>query len=318
MGSGASSIVLDDNPNSNLQESLLKNMNPDDATGEELAFILRSGDRSPWVHAKPPIENDDSRDHESDETKRLAGVKRFHYMTWWCRVNKSWSLVLEEHDQPPWPITGGFRGAFKASKRSQWSLESSRPLIARCPAGSSNPGGWVRSVDAIPRSGRHYWEIRYQRGSTLPGKPLNGTFMTGLFNNKRLKYDWNSGMVMPQIFWANHAMTTYHHTTTTTTTTTTITTTRALAGIRNLWGVSSGKWRRKESAAVLICNGRVRDLSFEEFDLEDEVLNASGVVHGQGERLGVLVDMDRGWIAFFREGRTIAVIRPRDFPVTGS
>lgn len=69
---------------------------------------------------------------------------------------------------------------------------------------------------------------------------------------------------------------------------------------------------------MLCINGRVRDLAFEEYDMEDDVLNASGSLHGHGERLGVLVDMDGGYVAFFREGRPVAVIRPRDFPVTGS
>lgn len=103
--------------------------------------------------------------------------------------------------------------------------------------------------------------------------------MTGLVSNRRKGYDWNSG-------------------------------------IGDFWGISSGRWRRNVAEAVVIEGGRVRTLDDEDdFDLEDEVLNASGVVHGSGERVGVLVDMDAGWLAFFREGKALCQIDRDEFPM---
>jgi hypothetical protein len=68
--------------------------------------------------------------------------------------------------------------------------------------------------------------------------------MTGLFSNLRTNYDWNSG-------------------------------------ISHFWGISNGKWRRKDAQAVVIEGGSVRNMDFDhEYDLEDEILNAEGVVHG--------------------------------------
>lgn len=78
----------------------------------------------------------------------------------------------------------------------------------------------------------------------LPGKPLEGTFLTGLFSNKRQGYDWNSG-------------------------------------ISHFWGIGNGRWRRKDSQAVVIEGGSVRSLDDDfEYDLQDEILNDEGVVHG--------------------------------------
>ena len=35
------------------------------------------------------------------------------------------------------------------------------PMIARCPAGTSSHGGWVRAQDPLPHGGRHYWEVTF-------------------------------------------------------------------------------------------------------------------------------------------------------------
>lgn len=187
MGSGASQEAAKQAPTDQLLKSL-ESINADEVTGDELVYLIRK-DRAPWTKSSPPVEDEEVK----EEGKMSRGARHHHYMTWWCRTNKSWSLVLEESDQPPWPLTGGFKGAFKASKRAQWSLQNSRPLIARCPAGTTNPGGWVRAEHPLPRFGRHYWEIRYLRDDLLPGRSLKGTFMTGLFSHKRTKFDWNSG-----------------------------------------------------------------------------------------------------------------------------
>jgi len=205
--------------------------------------------------------------------------RHYQYQTYWDRTKAAWSLVLSEEDQPPMPITGGYRGAFLASKRSEWSLEKSKPLIAACPAGTGNPGGWVRGVDALPRAGRHYWEVRYVQANVPRGKKMEGTFMTGLFSSARDKFEWASG-------------------------------------IDHFWGIVGGRWRRNTTTAAVVEGGRVRDLELEDdYDLDDEVLNAAGVVHGQGESVGVLVDMDEGWVGFFREGKAVAAIGQADFPM---
>lgn len=102
----------------------------------------------------------------------------------------------------------------------------------------------MRGAHSLPRSGRHYWEIQYVHPPSLRGKKLEGSFMTGLFCNLRTSYDWNSG-------------------------------------ISHFWGIGNGKWRRKEAQAVLIEGGSVRSLDDDhEYDLEDEILNEEGVVHG--------------------------------------
>jgi uncharacterized membrane protein YgcG len=104
-------------------------------------------------------------------------------------------------------------------------------------------------------------------------------FMTGLVSNHRRGYDWNSG-------------------------------------IGDFWGLANGRWRRNTAEAVVIEGGRVRTLDDEDdFDLEDDVLNASNVVYGSGERVGVLVDMDAGWLAFFREGKPVCQIDRDEFPM---
>lgn len=151
---------------------------------------------------------------------------------------------------------------YLASKHSEWNPLLSQPLLARCPGGTGNPGEWVRGVHPLPRSGRHYWEVLYAlAGDELArGSPLEGTILTGLCNNQRQLFEWNSG-------------------------------------ISDFWGLSSGPWRRRGADAVVILGGEVVDLKLygeDDFDFEEEVLNASGVVHGQGERVGVLVDMDKG------------------------
>jgi len=262
---------------------------PDDASGDDVVFLMRNGDTEPWTNNTAPPENDnpDDRPATISSTSKAALASRvsgrngpnYQYMTHWDRENVGWSLVLEEENQPPMPITGGYRGAFKASRRAHWSIELSKPLLCRCPGGTSNPGGWVRGKDPLPRSGRHYWEVQYLHHGTKHGKSLEGVFMTGLVSNRRKGYDWNSG-------------------------------------IGDFWGIVSGPWRRKTAAAVVIEGGRVRTLDDEEeFDLEDQVLNASGVVHGAGERVGVLVDMDAGWLAFFRNGKPLCQIDRDQFPM---
>jgi hypothetical protein len=153
---------------------------------------------------------------------------------------------------------------YLASKHSEWNPALSRPLVARCPAGTGNPGGWVRGVHPLPRSGRHYWEVLYAQGGPgrLRGAALEGTVMTGVCNNQRAQFEWNSG-------------------------------------VSDFWGLASGPWRRREAEAAVLLGGAVMDLEVYgdrngDLDFEAEVLNASGVVHGQGERVGVLVDMDKG------------------------
>ena len=142
-----------------------------------------------------------------------------------------------------------------------------------------------------------------KRGVARRGDPLAGVFLTGIVSGKREDFGWNSG-------------------------------------ITQFWGISSGRWRsarwngEQEQRGVIIENGWVREIdglddsdsdSDSDSDDEDEegdrditangVLNASGVVHGHGEHLGVLVDMDEGFVAFFRDGKLIDSILPDDFPL---
>lgn len=117
----------------------------------------------------------------------------------------------------------------------------------------------------------------YTHGPTRRrGAPLTGVFMTGIVSNTRLSFEWNSG-------------------------------------IRHFWGLGSGRWRSdrrgkaRAQRGVIVEGGGVRDCNgLGEWDEEegeydddddDDVLNASGVVYGHGEHVGVLVDMDRGFVA---------------------
>ena len=53
------------------------------------------------------------------------------------------------HPQPP---NGGYPALMLTP-------EVPMPMIARCPAGTSSHGGWVRAQDPLPHGGRHYWEV---------------------------------------------------------------------------------------------------------------------------------------------------------------
>jgi hypothetical protein len=59
----------------------------------------------------------------SSQQRRSVGGRHYakrHYQfaTCWDRAKAAWSLILTEEGQPPMPITGGYHGAFLASKRS--------------------------------------------------------------------------------------------------------------------------------------------------------------------------------------------------------
>ena len=73
----------------------------------------------------------------------------------------------------------------KADAQGNWFQSSWRPLLARCPAGTANPGGWVRAKHPLPRSGRHYWEVMFKAGKRKRGEPLGGIFMVGVVSNAR-------------------------------------------------------------------------------------------------------------------------------------
>ena len=247
---------------------------PEDATAlEYIAAMRQKLPMSPWeMDALPPGENE----FDVERGLRPQGLVEAHYESCFDHHNKGWAIELSERGQPLKKITGiGYAELPQDIRaRQEWFATAARPLIARCPAGSANPGGWVRCVDSLPRSGRHYWEAMYTQGPTRRrGDPLTGVFMTGVVSNARLSFEWNSG-------------------------------------IRHFWGVGSGRWRSdrrgkaRAQRGVIVESGWVRNCDgLSEWDEEegayddDDVLNASGAVYGHGEHVGVLVDMDEGFVA---------------------
>jgi hypothetical protein len=124
---------------------------PEDATGEDVVWRLRKSNREPWKEVQPPKEdgfNADLYDTDNGTNDSLSTstsiihqkhLQIMQYMTHWCERNKGWSLILEEKGQPIRPITGGFAGAMKNTRFDKWNRHDAKPLIARCPGGTSNP-----------------------------------------------------------------------------------------------------------------------------------------------------------------------------------
>lgn len=127
---------------------------PEDSTAlTYIAAMRQKLPLSPWeMDALPPGEN------EFDvERAPRQDLEDAHYESCFDHQNKAWSIELSERGQPLKKITGvGYAEPPQDIRaREAWFATAARPLIARCPAGSANPGGWVRCVDPLPRSGRH-------------------------------------------------------------------------------------------------------------------------------------------------------------------
>lgn len=128
---------------------------PEDATGEDVVWRLRGSNREPWKDITPPKEDNMNPDlYETDNATsdslststsiiHQKHLQIMQYMTHWDERNKGWSLILEEKGQPLKPITGGFSGAMKNTRFDKWNRMDSKPLIARCPGGTSNPVRYV-------------------------------------------------------------------------------------------------------------------------------------------------------------------------------
>lgn len=110
---------------------------PELCVGDDVVALIRMQDPQPWATVAPP--EVDNPDDEVSAAGSTITDPNSQFTTHWCRHHKSWSVVVEESDQPVRPITGGYKGAYKASKRASWSMELSKPLIARCPGGTTNP-----------------------------------------------------------------------------------------------------------------------------------------------------------------------------------
>lgn len=160
---------------------------PADSPAEDYIRMMRKRFAAPWeTDALPPKEEDfnvdaKARPNLDTASGRVAG----HYESFFDVENKGWALILEEKGQPRKQISGGYELPSDRLARETWFQSSWRPLLARCPAGTANPGGWVRAKHPLPRSGRHYWEVMFKAGKRKRGEPLGGIFMVGVVSNAR-------------------------------------------------------------------------------------------------------------------------------------
>ena len=145
--------------------------------------MMRKRFAAPWsVRCRPggDFNVDASASGPDTASGRVAG----HYESFFDVENKGWALILEEKGQPRKQISGGYELPSDRLARETWFQSSWRPLLARCPAGTANPGGWVRAKHPLPRSGRHYWEVMFKAGKRKRGEPLGGIFMVGVVSNR--------------------------------------------------------------------------------------------------------------------------------------
>ena len=52
-------------------------------------------------------------------------------------------------------------------------------------------------------------------------------------------------------------------------------------------------------------NGKIGELTWEDLDEVEADYNDYGVLFGDGERVGILVDMDEGWLSYYRDGELL-------------